>query len=248
MNDGLVSIITPMYNAGSTIERTILSVLSQTYEEFEMIIVDDKSDDEGPTIAMEYGRKDKRIIYIKSTEGLGVSGARNKAIDMSKGQYIAFLDSDDTWESDKLEVQLKLMKEKNAAFVFSGCDCVDSEDRFIKERKVPKKVDYKELLKGNVIPCLTVILDRRKIEDIKMERIHHEDYALWLSILKKGFTAYAVQRPLAHYRIGQTSVSSNKIKAAGWTFNIYRKHEKLGFIKSVYYFVNYMYRAFVKWR
>lgn len=248
MTKGLVSIITPMYNAKDTIEKTMISVINQTYENWEMIIVDDKSDDLGPELVKKYSDQDKRIKYVKTQVNSGVSDARNKAIEMSYGQYIAFLDSDDVWEPDKLKCQIEFMKEQGIGFCFSGCDCIDYEDSFIKERKVPSKVSYKDLLKGNVIPCLTVVLDREIISIPKMKKIHHEDYAMWLDILKTGKCAYSIQRVLAHYRIGQKSVSSNKLKAVKWTWDIYRKDQKLNVVQSGYYFVNYLIKAFIKWK
>lgn len=248
MIKGLVSIITPMYNSQATIEKTILSVINQSYENWEMIIVDDKSVDAGPEIVARYATSDKRIIYYKASNNSGVSEARNKAIEMSTGQYIAFLDSDDTWEIDKLKKQIEFIDEKNAGFVYSACDCIDYEDNYIKTRNVPEKVDYKELLKGNVIPCLTVMIDKEKINIPKMKAIHHEDYSMWLDILKNGENAYGINEVLAHYRVGGKSVSSNKLKAMKWTWDIYRKDQGIGILKSSYYFINYVIKAFIKWK
>ncbi|CEI73874.1 glycosyltransferase family 2 protein [Romboutsia hominis] len=241
MKENLVSIITPMYNSGKFIRNTIESVLNQTYEDWEMIIVDDCSKDESPEIVKSYTKKDERIKYIRVSENKGVSNARNVALKNASGRYIAFLDSDDIWETTKLEKQIRFMKEKNCAISFTSYELINEENQKLnKVVRVPKSVDYKTLLKGNVLGCLTVVIDKSKLNfDIKMSGVRHEDYVLWLSILKRGYIAYGLDEVLAQYRKSLTSLSGNKIKSAMWTWNIYRNIEKIPLHKSIYYFVNY---------
>lgn len=241
MKENLVSIITPMYNSGKFIRNTIESVLNQTYEDWEMIIVDDCSKDESPEIVKSYTKKDERIKYIRVSENKGVSNARNVALKNASGRYIAFLDSDDIWEITKLEKQIRFMKEKNCAISFTSYELINEENQKLnKVVGVPKSVDYKTLLKGNVLGCLTVVIDKSKLNfDIKMSGVRHEDYVLWLSILKRGYIAYGLDEVLAQYRKSLTSLSGNKIKSAMWTWNIYRNIEKIPLHKSIYYFVNY---------
>ncbi|WP_195939936.1 glycosyltransferase family 2 protein [Romboutsia sp. 1001713B170131_170501_G6] len=241
MKENLVSIITPMYNSGKFIRNTIESVLKQTYEDWEMIIVDDCSKDESPEIVKSYTKKDERIKYIRVSENKGVSNARNVALKNASGRYIAFLDSDDIWEITKLEKQIRFMKEKNCAISFTSYELINEENQKLnKVVGVPKSVDYKTLLKGNVLGCLTVVIDKSKLNfDIKMSGVRHEDYVLWLSILKRGYIAYGLDEVLAQYRKSLTSLSGNKIKSAMWTWNIYRNIEKIPLYKSIYYFVNY---------
>ena len=158
MNKNLVSIITPMYNSGKFIKDTIDSVLSQTYKEWEMIIVDDCSTDISPEIVKSYVGSESRIKYIRTDKNGGVSNARNIALKNANGQYIAFLDSDDIWDKEKLEKQINFMKEKDCAISFTSYELIDEENkRLDKIVRVVPSIDYKTLLKGNILGCLTVI-------------------------------------------------------------------------------------------
>lgn len=241
MKENLVSIITPMYNSERYIVSTIESVLDQTYKNWEMIIVDDCSTDSSSEIAKSYSEKDERIKYIRTEKNAGVSNARNVALKMATGSFLAFLDSDDTWEKEKLEKQIDFMKKNEYVITFTAYELMDENSNKIhKEIMVPESVDYKTLLKGNVLGCLTVIIDRKKLGfEIKMSGERHEDYVLWLSILKKGVKAYGLNEVLAVYRKSSNSLSGNKFKAAKWTWNIYRNIEKIPLPKAIYYFINY---------
>lgn len=241
MKKKLVSIITPMYNAGKFIKYTIDSVLNQTYKDWEMIVIDDCSTDEGPQIVKSYMENDKRIKYVKVESNKGVSHARNIGLKKATGQFIAFLDSDDIWNNTKLEKQINFMMQKDCAISFTSYELINEKnEKMNKIVNVPSSVDYNTLLKGNILGCLTVVVDKSKIDfEIKMSGVRHEDYVLWLSILKKGYLAYGIDEVLAQYRKSLTSLSGNKIKSAMWTWNIYRNIEKIPFHKSVYYFINY---------
>ncbi|MDR0880542.1 MAG: glycosyltransferase [Clostridioides sp.] len=241
MNNDLVSIITPMYNAERYIEATIDSVLNQTYQDWEMLIVDDCSTDNSSTIVKSYMQRDDRIRYIRTESNKGVSNARNIALKNATGRYIAFLDSDDRWEAEKLAKQVKFMLDKDAAITFTAYELMDENSKKLgKEIRIPDKVWYSKLLKGNVMGCLTVVIDKSKLDfEIEMSGVPHEDYVLWLSVLKKGYMAYGIDEVLAVYRKSSTSLSGNKLKAARWTWNIYRKIEKIPLYKAVYYFINY---------
>lgn len=247
MKEELVSIITPMYNAEKYIEQAIKSVQQQTYQNWEMIIIDDNSVDKCGEIVKEYANKDNRIKYYKQPRNGGIANARNTAIEMATGRYLAFLDSDDMWKSDKLEKQLTFMREQDVSFCYSSCEIVDSEsEKNGKIRRVPAKMDYEALLKGNAIPCLTVILDKKKVTNVRMPNISHEDYAAWLNILKQGITAYGLSDVLASYRVDGNSVSGNKLRAISWTWSIYRNSQELGVVKSGYYLIHYIFNAIKK--
>lgn len=236
-----------MYNASATIKDTIESVLAQTYKNWEMIILDDCSLDSSATIVEEYCKKDLRIKYVLSEINQGVCASRNKALKLASGELIAFLDSDDTWAADKLEKQCQFMRNNDIAFSYTACDVIDEKGVPTGQiRNVPKEIDYKGLLKGNCIPCLTVMIDRKKVNFDGMPSVHHEDYAAWLSVLKTGIKAYGMNEVLAHYRVCNSSLSGNKFKAMKWTWDIYRKQENLGIIKSSYYFCNYVIKALLK--
>lgn len=241
MKKNLVSIITPMYNSEKFIESTIKSVIEQTYQDWEMIIVDDCSTDNSPDIVKSYVEQDERIKYIRNKSNLGVSSARNLALENANGQFLAFLDSDDIWTSTKLETQINFMIQNDYVITFTSYELMDENNKPLnKVISVPRDVDYHRLLKGNVLGCLTVVIDKSKLDfDIRMSGVRHEDYVLWLSILKKGHTAHGINEVLALYRKSSNSLSSNKIKAAKWTWNIYRNVEKIPLPKAIYYFINY---------
>lgn len=243
----LISIVTPAYNTGSLIRETIDSVLAQTYPYWEMIIIDDASSDETCEIIRTYQKNDERIHLIHLEKNQGVANSRNIGLQEAKGRYIAFLDSDDIWLEQKLERQLMFMKNKDIGFSFTQYrQFKESIQQYRKAVDIPQEVDYCSLLKSNVIGCLTVMIDREKIQGFYMIKQRHEDYIAWLSILKKGFKAYGLQEDLARYRISNNSISANKKRSALWTWNIYRNIEQLPVSKSIYYFVHYFIQAIKK--
>ncbi len=248
MEDKLVSVISPMFNARDTVRATIESVIAQSYEDWELIIADDCSTDNGADIVKEYMDKEPRIRCFKMPENAGAAAARNAALDKARGRYIAFLDCDDIWDSEKLKTSIGFMKNKDAGLVYHSCDLIDMEgDPTGKVRHVPESADYKSLLKSNFIPCLTAVLDREKTGDIRMPLIRHEDYALWLELAKKDVKMAGFDKVLAHYRVGGKTLSSNKFKALSWRWKIYREYLHLGIFKSGYYFMWYAFSALKKY-
>lgn len=236
----LVSVITPVHNAERYIETTLKSVLNQSYKYLEIILVDDASKDSSRDIIRKYEKIDSRVRPILLDNNVGVANARNEGIKNARGQYIAFLDSDDIWLEEKLSEQIKFMKDKDIAFSHTSYEFIDEEGNKIgKPVVVSGVVGYNDLLKQNTIGCLTVVIDRSKIDKIKMPQIRHEDYATWLSILRNNHKAYGLNKVLALYRKSSNSLSGNKIKSAIWTWNIIRNVEKVPFFKSVLYFSNY---------
>lgn len=243
MKTPLVSIIMPAYNAEKYIEESIESICKQTYFNWELLIIDDNSNDNTLQIVNKYSKEDKRIKIIKQETNKGVAQARNVAIKESSGKYIAFLDSDDLWEKQKLEKQIKFMENKKINFSFTNYINISEEGKEIKKIKCPEKLDYKEALKGNKIGCLTVVIRKSSLENIVMPKLKHEDYATWLQVLKTGNTAYCLQEYLARYRMRSKSLSSNKFKVLFWTFPIYYKQEQLGILKSSYYMLSHLLQA-----
>lgn len=243
-----VSVITATYNAERFIEEMIKSVLLQTYSDLELIIVDDCSKDNTKQIIEKYIRIDSRVKYYKLSKNSGAAVARNFAIEKATGRYLAFLDSDDLWDKNKLEKQLQFMIEQKIGFSFSGYRLINEQGSLLnKEISVPKTIRYEDLLKNTIIGCLTVIIDRKIIGDIKMPLIRAgQDTATWLSILKKGYIAYGYQGCLASYRKVSGSISSNKLKALKRTWSIYREVERLDILRSTYYFINYSKNALIK--
>lgn len=244
----LVTVITPVYNAEKFISDTINCVRNQTYHNWEMILVDDVSSDSSVEIIKDFMKLDNRIKLIQLQENSGAAVARNTAIEAAGGRYIAFLDSDDLWYSNKLERQIQFMQDHGYAFTFTGYRLMSENGELLnKVIQVPKEIDYNGYLKNTIIGCLTVILDTEQINNIKMKNIRtRQDFVLWLSILKRGFKAYGLQEELASYRKVSGSISSNKWKTAKRNWKVYREIEELSFIKSLYCFTLYAYNGFKK--
>jgi len=246
---GLVSIITPSYNSSKYIYDTIQSVVSQTYVNWEMIIVDDFSTDNSILIIQNILEIDSRIKLIKLKKNVGPAIARNKAIEISSGKYIAFLDSDDLWHKDKLEKQLKFMDRKGIYFTFSSYNLIDKNSKEIGLFEAKNSIDYYDLLKTNSIGCLTAIYNAEVLGRVFMPIISkRQDLGLWLKILKLLGQAQGITEPLASYRILDKSVSSNKIDSALYQWKIYRNIEKIGFFRSIFYFIHYAYYGWKKYK
>lgn len=249
MNNELVSVIIPSYNSTKFIQQAIESVINQTYSNWEMIVVDDCSKDNSVKIIEEYQEKDNRIKLIEFKVNQGPARARNRAIKEARGRYIAFLDSDDIWLPNKLEKQIKFMKDNNLVFTYSSYKLIDEDNNDLGEFLVPRYITYKSMLKSNSVGCLTVIYDTKKIGKIYMPNIlKRQDYGLWLKILNKVGSTKGIIEPLAIYRIRKISVSSNKFRAAIDQWKVYREIEKLSLVESVYYFINYIYYGIKKYR
>lgn len=232
-----VSIITPSYKSERFISQTIDSVLSQTYQNWEMIIVDDVSPDDSNIIIEEYCKKDNRIKLIKLEKNSGPAVARNRAIEEAKGRYIAFLDADDLWKPNKLEMQIKFMEEKDCALSYSTYETM-SEEGVLQNKYInpPLRISYKDLLKSNYIGCLTAMYDTQKVGKVYMPLIKkRQDYGLWLKILRKTDFAHGIDESLAAYRIMSNSVSSNKFKLLKFNYKLFREHEGFSTLKSLYY-------------
>ncbi|GAA0746447.1 glycosyltransferase family 2 protein [Clostridium oceanicum] len=222
--ESLISIIMPAYNCEKYIEDAINSVILQTYNSWELIVIDDGSKDNTVNIIKELCNKDYRIRFYKNEKNLGVSETRNKGISLANGQWIAFLDSDDMWEVSKLEKQMIILNKMGAEFVFTGSSFINESGNYYNGIfEVPKKVNYKKLRIHNVISCSSVLLKKRFFKNIKMEKDDmHEDYAVWLRILRTGVEAYGINEPLLIYRISRNSKSGNKIKTIKMTYKVFR--------------------------
>jgi teichuronic acid biosynthesis glycosyltransferase TuaG len=248
-NNLIVSIITPTYNAAKYIQETILSVRKQTYQDWEMIIVDDASTDNTVKIIEQEAFNDSRIKLIKLDVNSGPANARNTAIECSCGRFLAFLDSDDLWLPQKLEKQLNFMLKNQIGFSYTDYRIMNEEGEHSNVVfRVPKKLDYKELLKNTMIGTLTVVLDKTMVGEIRMplHRDCSEDYGLWLYILSSGITAFGLNEELAVYRKCEKSLSSNKVNSAKKTWNTYRKVQKLTIPYALWCFTNYSVNAFKK--
>ena len=242
----LISIIVPVYNASSTIAKTIQTVLEQSYTHFELIVVDDYSKDDSFQILKALEGKDQRIIIYKNDQNLGVAQTRNYGISKARGEFVAFLDSDDEWLEDKLELQLRYMKEQQAEICYTAYEMISEQGDTLAYCNVPMKVTYEELLKQNSILCSSVLLKKSILKDNPFSsKFFHEDFVLWLDLLKEGYKAIGIQRSLVRYKKGGRS--SNKVLAAKNRWIIYRKSEGLGRISTIYYFIHYIINGFRKY-
>ncbi|MGN4126678.1 glycosyltransferase family 2 protein [Lysinibacillus sphaericus] len=247
MNHPLVSIIMPSFNSSRFIAETIDSVINQTYTHFELIIVDDCSKDNSWAMVNALIKNDERIkIYLLEKNG-GAAAARNYGIQAANGKYVAFLDSDDLWDQNKLEAQVKFMESNNYVFTFTNYRMIDENGYSLnKIVDCPNIINYNNLLKNTTIGCLTVMLNIEQLGKPVMPNLQPEDTALWLKILRKNINAYCLQEVLASYRIVGNSASSNKLKVAKKMWIVYRKSENINRLKAFWYFVHYAWNAVKK--
>lgn len=244
----MISIISPVYNAEKYISKTIDCILAQTYQDFELILVDDGSSDNSVSIMENYSDERVRVV-VNDRPKKGAFSARNMGIDLAKGRYIAFIDADDLWAEDKLEKTLAFMTKNDAAFVFTSYEFGDEEGTGTgKVVHVPERLTYKKALSRTVIFTSTVLMDTEKMpkELMHMPDIASEDTATWWNILRSGYEAYGLDENLVTYRRSSNTLSSNKMVAIKRIWNLYRKNEKLGAIKSFYYMVGWAFRAVVR--
>ena len=235
-----VSVIIPVYNSSKHIKECIESVINQTYKNIEIIVVDDASYDNSFEIIKNIN--DSRIKILELKQNIGVARARNKGIEIAVGDYICFLDSDDYWVLDKLEKQVEFIEKNHYIFIYSGYEFFKNNKTHIAH--VPLSINYNQALKNTTIFTSTVMFNMQylKKEYIYMPNVESEDTATWWQVLKKEITGYGIDEPLAIYRVGEKSLSSNKIKALKRTWNLY-KREDISHIKKIYCFIFYIINA-----
>ncbi|WP_281213303.1 glycosyltransferase family 2 protein [Shewanella insulae] len=246
MEKPLVSIIMPSFNSEKTIAQSIESVLSQSYENWELIITDDVSTDSTCAIVERFSRFDSRIKLhcLDTNSGAGI--ARNNSIKYSNGRFIAFLDSDDLWTKDKLDVQIDFMLLNKIPFSFSYYEKFTS-DGSKGVVTAPETVGYNSMLYNNVIGCLTAIYDVSILGKCYMPSIRkRQDLGLWLMILDKGFVAKCVPQVLAKYRL-DTGMTRNKFTVLKYQWEFYREVLKFGCVRSFYTFFLYALYGTVKY-
>ncbi len=247
MEKELVSIVVPVYNSEKFIKETINSIKQQTYENWELLLVNDCSTDNSEKIINEQKNKDSRIKLISLEKNSGAAISRNTGIKEAKGKYIAFIDSDDLWKKDKLEKQIKFMEENDYEFTFTSYEFADENGKGNgKIVNVPEKINYKQALKNTTIWTSTVIFNVDKLgkDLISMPNVRRgQDTATWWKVLKTGVYAYGLTENLSLYRRSNETLSSNKITALKRTWNLYRNVEKLPLFQSLYNFCWYCFNA-----
>jgi len=244
----LISIIVPVYNVENFIEETMDCVRAQTYPDWELLLVEDCSSDNTVTLIRQYMEKaqDPRIRLLRQPSNMGAARARNRGVKEANGRYIAYLDADDLWMPEKLEKELAFMKEKGAAFAFTGYEFADENGKGMgKVVHVPAKLTYRQALSNTTIFTTTVMFDLEQLsrEQLEMPVIKSEDTALWFRVLRSGVTAYGLDENLVKYRRPGKSLSSNKLAALRRIWNLYRKEEGLNVVCSAWHFCFWALRA-----
>lgn len=236
--EALVSIVMPAYNCEDFIGITLDSVINQTYQNWEVIVVDDCSTDNTAEVVQEYIKKDNRISYHKLDKNSGAAVARNKAVDLANGKYMAFLDSDDLWFPEKLTKQIGYMEENAYTFTCTSYTKIDEEGEYLDRTiGVRKQSDYNDILKKNPGNS-TVVYNSEEIGKVKIPNIRkRNDYVMWLSVVKKAGKLYGMEEPLASHRVREGSLSKKKANLVGYHWKVYRDIEDLSFFKSSYLIV-----------
>lgn len=246
----MVSVVMPAYHAETTIGDAVSSVLKQTVMDLELIVIDDCSRDNTLAILRQMAREDSRIRVVAGEKNMGVASVRNRAIDLCEGEYIALLDSDDVWHPEKLEKQLQRMKETGADICYTSYALVDDDLRSIRpDYIVPEQVDYPNLLRENVIGCSTVLIRADVLKNHKFRTdFYHEDYILWLELLRAGFRAVGQTEVLTYWRYRENSRSFNKWKSMGNRWRIYRKYLGMSVAESSGVMMHYIYHGIMKYK
>jgi teichuronic acid biosynthesis glycosyltransferase TuaG len=235
METALVSIITPSYNSEKFIADTIRSVQSQTYTNWELLIVDDCSTDGTKHIVKDFMEEDRRVTFHQLRKNSGAGVARNQAVEMAGGKYIAFLDSDDLWQPEKLEKQIAFMETNRLPFTFSFYDCIDEDGNPLHKRiEAPKTLRYSHLFFCNFVGNLTGIYDAEYFGKIPISGIRkRQDWMVWLTVLKRIRKGKPVPESLALYRVRKNSISSSKLTLLQHNFTVYRLFHKYSVLTSL---------------
>lgn len=224
---GLVSVIMPIYNAEKYLEETLNSIFIQDYKEIEIVLVDDCSKDSSAEIIARIRSQHPEVIYYLQEKNMGAGAARNKALELARGQYVAFLDSDDIWMPGKISRQIELMQTTFSPFSYTAIEMMDSESKTIKgKRSIRESCNYKYLLHNTIIATSSVVIDRTALGDFRMPlRRGGQDYATWLMLLRGGATARGINEALVRYRVASGSLSSNKFKSVRQVWKIQTQDE-----------------------
>lgn len=246
----LVSVIMPAYNAAEYIAEAIASVQAQTVQDWELIVVDDCSTDDTVDVIRKYAAEDERIKPIFSPENRGVAAARNTGLDHVSGRYVALLDSDDLWRPRKLEMQLSVATEREADIIYCSYSMIDGSGRkCLPDFIVEETASFNSLLTRSVISCSTALFTRDTADVYRFSNeYYHEDYVMWLQMLRDGRKAVGVTEVLADYRLNPDSRAGNKLKSAVHRWNIYRKFLRYSPVHSAFVMMMYAWKGFMKYR
>jgi teichuronic acid biosynthesis glycosyltransferase TuaG len=241
MSSPAISIIVPCYNSGRFIRATLEAVRAQTFADWECIVIDDASSDDSAAIVAAMAAEDPRIVPLRLPENLGAAGARNAGLERVRGDYIAFLDSDDYWVPEKLARQVAYARETGAAMVHSSYRFVDESGQFLPGGvKASDRVDLRSYMRNTEIGMSTSLIDRGKIGAIHFKNIRLcQDTDLWLTLLDRGFISRGMEEVFVHYRIREGQISGSKIGMAKQVLRLYLGIEQVSFSGRIFYFFCY---------
>jgi len=244
-----VSVVMPAYNAEKFVKAAVDSVLSQTYENLELLIIDDCSTDNTYNLLENIAMTDARIKLFKNEQNLGVANTRNRGFELADGEYVALIDSDDIWRREKLEKQISVIEGQKADLVYCSYAFINEKGQSMnKEYIVPEKTDFESLLRENVIGCSTVLISKNIYRKYRfLTDYYHEDYVLWLSILKEKYIFIGLKDVLVNYRVMENSRSGNKVKSAIKRWNIYRDFLKIPTLKAGIIWIKYVINGTIKY-
>ena len=246
----LVSVIMPAYNGEEFIAQAISSVIAQTVEDWELIVIDDCSEDRTRQIVEDFARSDDRVHLVCNEKNLGAAGSRNRGLELCSGEYVALLDSDDYWQPQWLDRMLERARQTQADIIYCSYAIVDERgDKLCNDFIVPLQTDFEQSMIRSVITCSTVLLTGKLAKAQRFPTdIYHEDIALWFRLLRDGVQARGVPEVLAAYRQRSDSRSANKLKSACRRWIIYRKYLRLPFMKCVMLMIQYGYYGLIKFK
>lgn len=235
----LISVIMPFYKKREYFKQSLLSVINQTYQNIEIIIIFDDNYNSDIEFIQKFLDLDKRIKLIDNKKNLGVAISRNKGIEISKGDYVAFLDCDDYWEKDKLEKQYNFMRNNKILFSHTTYQVINTKNEIIGKNKIKKQLSYKDLINSCDIGLSTVLMKKEILSISKFKQIStKEDYALWLELSRKGVSIHGLDEPLTYWRVTNNSLSSSFLTKVINGFQVYYKFEKNNLFKSLILVIN----------
>jgi teichuronic acid biosynthesis glycosyltransferase TuaG len=245
-----VSVVMPAYNVKAYLEEAVRSVMNQSFQDWELVVVDDASTDETPNILQALAGEEPRLVVERLAKNCGVGYCRNRALELAKGRFVAFLDSDDRWHPEKLARQLAFMQKKESPFTFTAYEVISATGDWLSlAPPVPEQMNYHQLLGNSLIGCSTVILDREQIGEVRFPEMRtRQDFALWCTLLRDGRTASGLGDVLTQYRLSPSGISKNKWKGARQHWRVYREYLGLGLFKATRHFISYAWNASRKHR
>ena len=241
----MVSVIMPVYNAEMTLEQAVTSVQAQSLEAWELLLIEDGSQDGSAELCADLARRDDRIRVVYQPVNTGAAAARNAGLAVARGRYIAFLDADDCWLENKLQRQVSFMQETGTVLCYSGFWRQSADARHLVQ--VPARVTRADLLRGNVIGCLTAIYDRAHFGAVQMPLLRmRQDFAFWLQLLEQCEAARGIDAPLAVYHVNPQSLTAGRGRAMRATWHMYRRHLGLPVWQAAWYMTQHLMRRILR--